>query len=445
VHSTIDSNDPAFPSAREAWGCVAVLLITYTVSYADRTVMSLLIDPIKHAFQINDTQVSLLVGLAFATFYVVIGLPAGYVADRVSRRNLIILGILGWSLMTAACGLAGSFAILFVARMGVGIGESTLTPSAYSLLSDFFPRDKLGRAASAYAIGVPLGSGLALILGGLLVRAIGANPIVQVPILGSMSSWRPVFLIQALFGIPVALLLFTIREPVRRGVLKERVSLRDTLKFLRTRRALLSWLLPAGGVFSLALNGMLAWAPTFLIRTYGLERSEAGFYYGLVLAIGGLAGLLLGGFGSDYLFRRGYTDAHLRCIMMVSFIAIPFMIAFPLAPTLGVSLLTLFPATVFMTVPIGISFTAIQLFTPSAFRGQMTAIYLLVVNLTGLGLGPTVVAALTDYVFKDPLALRYSLVVTAAAMLPCAGILYALCLKYYRGCIENQGTVQYAR
>lgn len=169
------------PSGAYAWYVVAVLLLAYTLSFIDRMILSLLVGPIRADLGISDTQMSLLMGFAFAIFYSVLGIPLGWLADRGSRRGLMVAGVAAWSVMTAICGLTRSYVGLFLARIGVGVGEATLSPAAYSLLGDYFPREKLGRAMAVYSIGVPLGSGIALVAGALVVRFVTEGPPMVLP------------------------------------------------------------------------------------------------------------------------------------------------------------------------------------------------------------------------------------------------------------------------
>ena len=178
------------PSEAYAWFVVVVLLLAYTCSFIDRMILTLLVGPIRADLGISDTEMSLLVGFAFAVLYTVAGIPLGYIADRGNRRRLITAGITGWSAMTAACGFAPNYLSLFLARVGVGIGEATLSPAAYSLLSDYFRKDKLGRAVAVYSIGVPLGSGIALMLGGLIVEMATKMPPVDLPGIAGAAPWR---------------------------------------------------------------------------------------------------------------------------------------------------------------------------------------------------------------------------------------------------------------
>jgi len=211
--------DPAAdqrPSNAYAWYVVAVLTLTYTVSFIDRQIMSLMIEPIRRDLNITDTQVSLLIGLAFAVFYTLLGIPIARLADRRSRRTIIAVGIATWCFMTAFCGLARSYAQLFLARVGVGVGEAALSPSALSIISDYFPKRTRGRAIAVYNTGISLGTGLAMIVGGALVAHVMVSPPVRLPFVGELYAWQTVFMLVGLPGLFLALLMFTVREPRRR-------------------------------------------------------------------------------------------------------------------------------------------------------------------------------------------------------------------------------------
>jgi MFS family permease len=227
-----------YPRARTAWYMVAVLMLCYTLSYADRQILAFLAGPLKHDLQINDTEFGVLQGLVFAVFYTLFGVPLGMVADRFSRRNLIALGVFLWSLTTSLSSIARSFGSLAAARMGVGIGEATLSPSAFSMIADSFPKERLSSALSIYTMGIQLGSGLALIIGGTVAQAVSQLPPVELPIAGAIAAWRVTFLIVGAPGLLVALLLLSVREPARRSLLVDatgavaRPGIRQTLSQL---------------------------------------------------------------------------------------------------------------------------------------------------------------------------------------------------------------------
>ena len=225
------SKDPAASSSRipsasgYAWYTVAVLTVCYTLSFIDRQILSLLVGPIKAEFAVSDTQVGLLGGLAFSLFYTIVSLPAGRLVDRLNRRNIIAAGVFFWSLMTAACSVAMGYPGLFLARMGVGVGEATLAPAAVSMISDTFPNEKLGAAMSLYGVGIYLGSGLALLVGGLVVQLVTQTATLTLPFFGEVASWRATFLVTGIPGLLVALWVLTLREPTRRKAIEPRPTM----------------------------------------------------------------------------------------------------------------------------------------------------------------------------------------------------------------------------
>jgi MFS family permease len=423
-------------SGAYAWYVVAVLLLAYTLSFIDRMILSLLVGPIRADLGISDTQMSLLMGFAFAIFYSVLGIPLGWLADRGSRRGLMVAGVAAWSVMTAICGLTRSYVTLFLARIGVGVGEATLSPAAYSMLGDYFPRGKLGRAMAVYSIGVPLGSGIALVAGALVVKFVTEGPPMVVPMLGAMEPWRLTFLVIGLPGLLVALLIaLTVREPARKGGAVGLVKGEFTA-FLKTHPAALASHFGGMGLLALVMYGAMAWIPQFLHRTYGMPVSEAGLWFGGATAICGACGLMLGGWMADGLYRRGFRDAHLRVLRLNVIVLTPLFIAMALAPTAGIAVALMIVSMLVGTIHGGVAGAALQLVTPNRLRARMVALYFLVANLIGLGCGPTAMALVTDLVFHDDQALRYGIAIVTAVALPISGLILTLGLKPFARAVE---------
>ncbi|MBL8549454.1 MAG: MFS transporter [Hyphomonadaceae bacterium] len=421
-------NEP-WPSEGYAWWVVGVLLIAYTVSFIDRMILSLLVAPIRADLGISDTQFSLLLGLAFAVFYTLMGLPLGYLADRGNRRRLVTIGVAFWSVATAACGLAPNFLALFLARVGVGVGEATLSPSAYSLLADYFPKDKLGRVMAIYSIGVPLGSGIALVIGGLVVKWATGAEAMRLPLIGETAPWRLVFFIVGLPGLLVALLMLTVKEPVRRGVSAALSPFGAVFAHVARHPGAYGAHFIGLSLLVFVIYGGMAWIPTFFARTYGLAPADAGMIYGAIMALGGAGGLIMGGALADHLFRRGRKDAHLRAILIAVLTSAPFFVAMPLMPTPTLAFACLAPAVLLSSMHGGVAGSALQLITPNQFRAQITAIYFFIANLIGLGLGPTAVASLAEYGLGE---LRYALAIIAAVVLPFSALVLWIGLKPFR-------------
>jgi MFS family permease len=421
------------------WYVLGVLTVGYTLSFVDRQILTLLVGPIKADLGLSDTRISLLQGLAFALFYTVMGLPLGRIADRANRRRLIIAGIVVWSGMTALTGLATNFTELFVARIGVGIGEAALSPAAYSLIRDYFPTRQMGRAASVYNVGIHLGGALALVIGGVVVGRLGAGGEVTLPLIGTVRSWQAVFFLVGIPGLLVALLVSTIREPARgdSGAAGSG-SIGELGRFLRSEARLLTAHLGGFSLISLMAYGTGAWAPTFLIRTYGWGPAETGAAYGLISLTAGPIGVVAGGAYADWLVHRGHLDATMRAGLHATLLLVPFAALTPLMPTAELALGLGWIATVLFAFPFGAAAAAIQLIAPGPIRAQLTALYLFCGTLIGLGLGPLTVASLTDRVFGNPTDLRYSLLVVAVVFPPLGAALIATGLAPFRALLQRR-------
>lgn len=406
-----------------------VLMLAQTCSFIDRMIMGLLVGPIRTSFNITDTQYSLLAGLAFAAFYAIMGLPLARIADSRSRRGLIAIGISFWSIMTALCGLAGSFWTLFLARVGVGVGEASLSPAAYSLITDYFPKKALARALSVYTIGITVGSGLAYMIGGKVVAFALEIGEVILPVVGQTEGWQLTFFLVGIPGIVIALLMLTVKEPPRKGRMvttgetgattpAASVPIREVAAFFLARRtAFLSHILGLT-IYIMVVFSLNIWGPEYLIRTFGMARADAGMSFGILMIVMGTAGLLTGGALADRWYGKGMLDGYSRVILISMVGMLPFALGLAIAPTPAIGLACLGIATFFAAFQGGVAGGVIQLMTPNQMRGQAVALYFLVANLLGMGLGPTAIAALTDYVFQDDGALNNSLALGAAILVP---------------------------
>lgn len=417
------------------WYVVAMLMVAYIVSFVDRQVITLLVQPIRRDLGISDTEISLLMGFAFAIFYVTMGLPIARLADARSRRAIISTGILLWSLATACCGLARNFWQLFLARVGVGVGEAALTPAAYSMIADYFPADKLGRAIGVYATGLFLGAGLAMVLGGYVVGLVSDAGAVRLPLVGTLHPWQLTFLIVGAPGLLLAVLIYvTVREPRRRNqaAAGRQVPIRELGGFLWLNRRAFGCIFFGYAAGGMAFNGFLFWIPEFIRRTYGWDIADAGMVFGAELALLGGAGVMAGGALSDWLTKRGVEDAPLRCAALFFTLSLPVMAVTPLMPTTASAIPMLGLMAFVISLQQALSPVALQLITPNEMRAQVVAVFFLVANLIGIGGGATVIAMLTDYLFQDEAALRYSLSIVALVVMSIASASLALGLKPYR-------------
>lgn len=447
--------EPVSPAASEAppeawvspiyaWFVVIVLTLAYTCSFVDRQILTLLIEPIRRDLHITDTQVSLLGGLAFSIFYTTLGIPIARLADQTHRRNLMAAGLAFWSLMTAACGLARSFWGLFAARVGVGVGEAALSPAAFSLLADYFPPRKVALAVSVYSMGLYFGAGLALMIGGSVVKAVSNAPMHELPIVGEVFSWQLTFFIVASLSVPVLLLMFLIREPLRRAHARKAQttdaapsSWRALKAFMRENVRTLVCHISAFTLFGVGINCYLFWAPSMMMRTHGWDAPRAGLVIGAMLFVLGTAGVYCGGWVADRLAARGRRDAILRAALVGILFGVPFLLVTPLLHDAQMATITLGAAVFFMAYPQGLPAAALQVITPNPLRAQMTAIYFFIGNLIASGLGPTIPALLSDYVFRDPAQLRYALFSVEAVVLPASVLFLYFGLRPYGASVER--------
>ncbi|HEY4324044.1 MAG TPA: MFS transporter [Mucilaginibacter sp.] len=406
--------NPSEPSLRYAWYVVVLLTLANISSFLDRQILALLVAPIKRDMHLNDTQVSLLMGLSFAMFYTVFGILIGRLADNTNRRNIIVAGVALWSVFTSMCAGVKNYTQFFFVRMGVGVGEATLSPSAYSIIADYFPKKKLGIAMSVFTMGIFLGSGFALAIGSGLVAKLPTKGMLHLPLFGDVFHWQLLFLMIGLPGLIISLLLLTVKEPLRKNKLQlggedAKLKLGEALKVVfKYPKTYISICL--GNAFTAFVSyGCTAWIPTYFNRTFGWSVPKAGFDFGLVLLAASITGVLWGGWYADTLKNRGVLNGR----MLVGVIAGIAMLASFFIPLIGnpnIVLGLLFILLFFVASPIGASTSAIQEIMPNQVRALSSSIFLFLLNIIGLGLGPTMVAVFTDYVLHDEMAIRYSLV-----------------------------------
>tara|TARA_R110000751_G_scaffold57286_2_gene121639 strand:- start:301 stop:1578 length:1278 start_codon:yes stop_codon:yes gene_type:complete len=421
------------------------LLVAYVLSFIDRQILNLLVGPIRADLGINDTQMSLLMGLSFAIFYTIAGIPLGRIADSKSRRGLIAWGVAFWSLMTAACGLAQQYWQFILCRIGVGAGEAALSPAAYSLIADSFPADRRATAISVYAMGIYLGAGMAFLLGGIVVTWANAQGPMTLPIVGAVRPWQLIFLVLGAVGLMFCLVLLAIKEPTRKGIgAGVAVPLKQVGAYLLTIRKAVMCHNLGFACLSFASYGASAWIPTFFIRTHGLTPGEVGIYYGSLVMVAGSTGIVFGGRLADYLARRGYRDSNMRVGLLAAVLTLACNVVY-LVDNMPLLWAIMFFNVFTVAMPFGVAPAAIQEIMPNSMRGQASAIYLFTITLIGLGIGPTAVAVVTDYVFMDDMAIRYSIFIVASVITLGSIVLLWMGLKPYRDArdtLENWSTKQ---
>ena len=413
MENPIDNREHPWPAPIISWYAVFILFIAYTISFIDRSILALLVQPIKADLNITDTQISLLHGFAFAIFYTILGIPIARLADSKSRKHIIAIGIVIWSLMTCLCGLASKFWHLFLARVGVGVGEAALSPAAYSMIADLFPKERLGRALGVYSMGVYFGAGLAFIIGGAVVEAVSHSTTTVVPFVGELKGWQLVFIIVGLPGLLAAGLALTIKEPVRRGTKASdgAVPIAKVIGYARNNWKSFGSHFLGFSILGLLFNAFIAWSPTLLIRRFEFTAGEAGYLLGILLLVFGSLGIVCGGLYADYLVKRGDSAGTMNAGMRAGIALIPLAALGPIMPSVEWMAVLFAGFYFFAAFPYGAAAAALQVISPNRIRAQMSALYLFCLNLLGIGFGPTLVALITDYGFKDPNAIGQAMAI----------------------------------
>ncbi|HET7204136.1 MAG TPA: MFS transporter [Steroidobacteraceae bacterium] len=362
-----------------------MLVLVYTFNFIDRQIVGILAIPIKADLGLTDTQLGLMGGLAFALFYTLLGIPIAMLADRANRTTIMSVALVVWSAMTALCGLAQNFGQLFLARLGVGVGEAGGVAPAYSLVADYFPSEQRARALAVYSFGIPLGSALGIFFGGLIA---------------SLIDWRTAFVAVGVAGVVLApVFKAVVREPPRgrydaTGASARPASLREVAKVLVAKRSF--WGLSLGASASSMMGyGLFFWLPSFFVRSHGLTLLEASLYFASILLVGGMAGIWLGGWLADR-FGAGKRRAYAIIPAIAFLCTVPFYMAAVTTSSLVLSFcLFLFP-TALGLVWLGPVLSAIQHVVPSGMRATVSAVFLFVNNLIGIGLGSVVLGAVSD-------------------------------------------------
>ncbi len=395
---------------------LGVLVLVYAFNHLDRQVFGLLMEPIKTDLRLSDSAMGFLGGLSFALFHAVAGLPIARWADRGSRKMIISVGIVLWSVATAASGLARNFVHLVLARMATGVGEASNVPAAHSMISDYFPPQRRATALAIFFVGAHAGVALGFLLGGWIAEGLG---------------WRATFFILGAPGVLLALLVWlTVREPERGAaefgaVDTHTIPWRSVLEFLRTSRAF-ALLLLAQAIHAFSGVGLLVWTAPLLMRLHGMGIAEAGLWIGPIAGISGALGVLAGGRLSDYL---GARDArwYLRLPALVALLGLPFTVVFIMSESVGLALLCLVPHAFLGAATSGPVAAVVQSIVQVRMRAFAAAVNLFATNLIGMGLGPQMVGVVSDAFSASAgdQALRYGMLVVGVANL-LASLFYLL-------------------
>jgi len=431
------------PVSARAWFTLAILVLMLVLSYLDRSLIALLVKPIKESLQISDVQIGLLYGLAFGLFYAFFSFPLGWLADRWSRRGVIWACITIWSVATAACGLANTFWGLALARFAVGFGEGGLSPAAYRMLGDAFPKRRMGLALGIFGAGAGLAIPVSYLLGGRLVDwALNSGGAI-LPFIGKVEGWHLVFLILGPPGVLLAPLIFLAPNRVAADHAQAAAGAQaDTaadqiglFAFVRSRWRYMLLVFVGFGFCALFSYGVGAWAPTFYQRRFGLTMTEIGVSMALVNGVATTLCFTGGGWITDRWFARGVTDAHFRYFLL----CLPFAVLgglFGLVVADRPALAFAGMGLIWLMVPSSAAAAShLQLSTPRHLRGRVSALFVMVFNVVGLTTGPVVVALLTEHAFHDPAKIGLAIAATLAVSGVAAFVLLALAMKPARAAI----------
>ena len=437
--SAIDADEPATPrETRYAWYVVLLLTLTLVVSYIDRFLPSLLVGSIKQDLGLTDFQVGLLLGPAFGLFYVFVGVPIGWLADRYSRRTILSIGIALWCAMTALGGFVRSFGLLFTARLGVGLGEAAVAPCAISLISDYFPRTRRARAIGVFMAGTFLGAGSAFLFGGPVVHAISDLPPLELPGVGEMRPWQMAFLLIGVPGFMLSALMFTIREPprqdqVRRGLAADaagHVTFSAALGYIRPRWRAFGALF-VGSAAVVTMGSLAFWNVALFGRTWGWGVRDVGIATGVLFFVGGPIGTLIAIRLMNQWLAAGRRDATLRVLWIGLVCAATGFSLYPVMPSAEMAIGALLIAFIGQATAGAAGPASIALIAPGQMKSQAVAIYYLFIGVFGQLLGPPPVGLMTD-LFGDESMLRYAMTIEAAVVGTTAIVLVAVGMMHFR-------------
>lgn len=372
------------PKSSYRFVVLALLFVVYAFNFIDRQILGILVPAIKAELHFTDTELGWLGGPAFAIFYTALGVPIAWLADRWDRTWIMTIALTVWSAFTAACGYAQNFTQLFLARLGVGVGEAGGVAPAYSLISDYFPPKERARALAAYSFGIPIGSAAGILIGGLLAAQL---------------DWRIAFIAVGVAGVLVApVFKLAVREPERgrfdsTPAPSAKASIGEVARILAAKPSY--WLLSFGAASSSIMGyGIFFWMPSFLVRSFGFDVPQVSLYYAAILLIGGVAGVWAGGMLAD---RMGAKRSRYALIPAAAFVlTLPCYIIGLLSSDPTLAFLLFLPPTAMGLVWLGPVIAATQHLTPAHMRATAAALFLFINNLIGLGGGSLIIGAMSD-------------------------------------------------
>ena len=430
--SSSDSDSDALLSASYTRYALGLLVVVYVFNFIDRSILSILLQPIKEEFQVSDTALGFLSGIAFAALYTIIGIPIARWSDRGRRSSIIALAILVWSGMTVATGFAASFLHLVLARIGVGIGEAGCSPPAHSLISDYFPPSKRATALSIYSLGIPIGGGIGYLAGGWIAQYF---------------DWRTAFIVVGLPGILLALIVrLTLREPKRGRYDDPSIpkaperNVQQVLKFMNGLNSFRHMAI-AAALHAFYGYGAGAFLAAFFIRSHKMDAGEVGTWFAAIACTAGVAGTFLGGYLADRLGKRD-RRWYMWVPALATLISIPFSFFLYLSPNPYMALALYIPGSIMGGMYLGPTFAMTQTLVPASMRATAAAILLFVINMIGLGLGPQGVGILSDLL--EPRfgieSLRYALLATVVSFAAWSVAHYLMAARSLRSDLDSGPT-----
>lgn len=414
-HSCPLPGQAPWPSRSAAGWALALLFLAYVLAFIDRIVLSILVRPISAELQLSDMQFALVGGVAFALFYVTMGLPIGWLADRISRRRIVAAGVALWSLCTIGSGLAASFGWLFLARLGVGVGEAALAPAAYSLIADLYPPDRRGRAVALYTLGATVGSSMAYLAGGQLIGFTSQHGAMTVPLFGELAPWRFVFVAAGAPGLLLAALMLTLREPIRRQAPGATGEPNGFLAFLKARRRVSIAYILGYSCINLPFAGFLLWGPALFDRLHGMGPAQLALPLALLFLVPTTLGQWIGASVTDRLLARGRADAAFRTASVCAALLVPVAIAMPLLGDARAALAALGLLLFLTCASVGHHAVVATTIAPNRLRGLYVALFFFVQNVLGQAVIALITAGLTDHVFARPERLGWSMAIVGGA------------------------------
>ena len=434
------SDQSLWPSKRYAWFLTTILLISYTVSFIDRAMINLLIDPIRSDLKLTDIQMGPILGPGFMISYILFSLPIGRMVDKFNRIFVLIGGILLWSIATAAHGFSSDYYSLFVSRAGVGAGEAAVTPASWSIIADLFRPEDRAFPMSFYLMGPYIGQGLALLFGGLVIQLYT----VPVEILGfTLQPWQMIFLLIAIPGFVLSFGLAFLADPQRKGIInKEKQkdeSFVDVIAYIKSKFFAYFTLMVAASFIVVLLYTFQAWVPTYIARVHGWDLSRVGYLFGIVTLISGSLGVLSGPVLERFLDRRGFKNStHAVFLISASTLAVIPPLTF-LFVTEDFILPGMFVISFFITLPMACFASGLQKMTPQNYRGSISGLYVFIMNIVGLSLGPTVVPFFTSVIFQDDMSINLALSYTFLIFGPISFAIFFLGRKSLnKALLDNQ-------